>query len=132
LIISWDEFFMGVADLAAKRSKDPSMQVGACIANNSNRVTGVGYNGMPLGNDNFPWTRPEKHGYVIHAEVNAILNASETKDCRLYVLLYPCQECAKIIIQSGITEVIYKNENKYDSTIPQIMFSNCCIGVRCY
>ena len=123
--ISWDEFFMGAAMLCAKRSKDPNTQVGACIVNPENRIVSVGYNGFPAGCDDdvFPWERSgddrydTKYLYVCHAELNAILNARGTNltGNRLYVALFPCNECAKAIIQSGITEVIYLS-NKYAET----------------
>ena len=123
--ISWDEFFMGAAMLCAKRSKDPNTQVGACIVNSENRIVSVGYNGFPAGcdDDTFPWERSAedryntKYLYVCHAELNAILNARGTNltGNRLYVALFPCNECAKAIIQSGITEVIYLS-NKYKDT----------------
>lgn len=113
--ISWDEFFMGVAQLAAKRSRDTSTQVGACIVDN-HKILSTGYNGMPRTCDEagLPWDRDKewletKYPYVVHAELNAILNAPRTnlKDCALYVTLFPCCECAKAILQSGITEVHY-------------------------
>ena len=125
--ISWDEYFMGVAMLSAKRSKDPNTKVGACIVNENNRIVGIGYNGFPKGcsDDEFPWERQgnlldTKYPYVVHAEPNAILNSSgNLSGSRLYVTLFPCNECAKLVIQSGIKEVIYVS-NKYakeDSTI---------------
>ncbi len=123
--ISWDEYFMGVALLSAKRSKDPSTQVGACIVNADNRIVSVGYNGFPRGcsDEDFPWERDAdnqndtKYPFVCHAELNAILNASgrEMRGTRIYVALFPCNECAKAIIQAGITEVIYLS-NKYKNT----------------
>lgn len=123
--ISWDEYFMGVAMLASYRSKDPGTQVGACIVNEDNKIMSVGYNGFPRGcsDDEFPWEREAdretdtKYPYVCHAELNAILNAggNSLKDCRVYVALFPCNECAKAIIQSGIKEVIY-NSDKYADT----------------
>jgi len=121
--ISWDEYFMGVALLSAQRSKDPSTQVGACIVNAENRIVGVGYNGFPKGcsDDEFPWAREgsaleTKYTYVAHAELNAVLNATQNlSGCRIYVALFPCNECAKVIIQSGINEVIYLND-KYADT----------------
>ena len=108
--ISWDEYFMGVALLSAKRSKDPSTQVGACIVNEDKRIVGIGYNGFPRGCEDkiFPWEREgkfltTKYAYVVHAEVNAILNSSSNLNgATLYVSLFPCNECAKVIIQSGI------------------------------
>jgi dCMP deaminase len=122
--ISWDEYFMGIAMLSAKRSKDPSTQVGACIVDKDNKVVGIGYNGFPIGcsDDNLPWDRQSdeanqtKYPYVVHAEANAILNS--TKDlhgARIYVDLFPCNECAKLIIQSGIKEVVYLSD-KYKDT----------------
>lgn len=122
--ISWDEYFMGIAMLSAKRSKDPSTQVGACIVDKDNKVVGIGYNGFPIGcsDDNLPWERQAennndtKYPYVVHAEANAILNS--TKDlhgARIYVDLFPCNECAKLIIQSGIKEVVFLSD-KYRET----------------
>ena len=118
--ISWDEYFMGVASLSAMRSKDETSQVGACIVNQKNRIVGIGYNGFPIGCDDnaLPWEREgdfleTKYAYVVHAEPNAILNSSvDLENCRMYVTLFPCNECAKLIIQSGIKEVIYL-EDKY-------------------
>ena len=119
--LSWDEYFMGVALLSAQRSKDPSTQVGACIINEHRKIVGIGYNGLPLGcsDDEFPWHREgdyleTKYPYVCHAELNAILNkiSAELDRCTVYVTLFPCNECAKVIIQSGIREVIYL-ANKY-------------------
>ncbi len=120
--ISWDEYFMGLALLSAKRSKDPSTQVGACIVNKDNKVVGLGYNGLPRGcsDDDFPWDREgdfleTKYAYVVHAEANAILNAiSDLKGCRIYVALMPCNDCSKQIIQTGITEVIYMSDKYAD------------------
>ncbi len=122
--ISWDEYFMGVALLSAQRSKDPSTQVGACIVDENNKIVGIGYNGFPRGcsDDELPWARNATHinntkyPYVVHAEVNAILNS--TKDlngARIYVALFPCNECAKMIIQSGIKEIVYLSD-KYAET----------------
>lgn len=120
--ISWDEYFMGVALLASKRSKDPNTQVGACIVDRNNVILTTGYNGFPKGcsDDEFPWDREgenTKYPYVVHAELNAILNASgkDLKGARIYVDLFPCNECAKAIIQSGIKEVIYLSD-KYANT----------------
>lgn len=121
-IISWDEYFMGVAKLSAKRSKDPNTQVGCCIVNSDKRIVAVGYNGLPRNCDDsdFPWDCREgalqdtKYAYVVHAELNAILNATTSlAGCTLYVTLFPCNECMKSIIQSGIKEVVYE-DNKYD------------------
>ena len=123
--ISWDEYFMGVAMLAAMRSKDPGTQVGACIVSPENKILTVGYNGFPIGcsDDEFPWDREAedpydtKYQYVTHAEMNAILNfrGGRLDDARVYVTLFPCNECTKAIIQSGITEIIY-NCDKYADT----------------
>ncbi|MBQ6623384.1 MAG: dCMP deaminase family protein [Mogibacterium sp.] len=120
--ISWDEYFMGIALLAAKRSKDPSTQVGACIVDNANVILATGYNGFPKGcsDDEFPWDREgeiTKYPYVVHAELNAILNAQgkDLRNARIYVALFPCNECAKAIIQSGISEVVYLSD-KYADT----------------
>ena len=120
--ISWDEYFMGIAMLAARRSKDPNTQVGACIVSPDNIIISTGYNGMPKGcsDDEFPWAREgeqTKYPYVVHAELNAILNANgrDLRGSRLYVALFPCNECAKAIIQSGVKEVLYLSD-KYDGT----------------
>ena len=123
-VISWDQYFMGVAKLSAYRSKDPNTQVGACIVSADNKIVGVGYNGLPWGCEDslFPWGNREgdmidtKYPYVVHAELNAILNSIKTlKDCRIYVSLFPCNECAKAIIQSGIVEILYEDD-KYSGT----------------
>lgn len=118
--ISWDDYFMGIAMLSAQRSKDPSTQVGACIVNADNKIVGIGYNGFPKGcsDTNLPWTRDgddpllTKYPYVVHAEANAILNKNmeSLKNCKIYVDLFPCNECAKLIIQSGITHIIYQHD----------------------
>lgn len=122
--LSWDEYFMGIALLSSQRSKDPSTQVGACIVNDENKIMSVGYNGMPrfCSDDVFPWDNQgepldTKYVYVCHAELNAILNYSggSLKDCKVYTTLFPCNECAKAIIQSGIKEVIYMCD-KYKDT----------------
>ena len=120
--INWDEYFMGIAMLAARRSKDPSTQVGACIVSQDNIIISTGYNGMPQGcsDDEFPWDREgeeTKYPYVVHAELNAILNANgrDLRGSRLFVALFPCNECAKAIIQSGVKEVIYLSD-KYAHT----------------
>ncbi|MBE6536471.1 MAG: dCMP deaminase family protein [Ruminococcaceae bacterium] len=123
--INWDDYFMGVALLAAQRSKDPSTQVGACIVDETNRILSTGYNGFPKGcsDDDFPWNRNEAEGetkypFVVHAELNAILNnrGKSLADSKIYVALFPCHECAKAIIQAGITEVIYLSD-KYKDTV---------------
>ena len=126
--ISWDEYFMGVAMLASMRSKDPSTQVGACIVDGENHILSTGYNGFPCGcsDDEFPWEREggfceTKYPFVVHAELNAILNAhgKNLVGAKIYVSLFPCNECAKAIIQAGIREVVYLSD-KYeteDSTV---------------
>ena len=123
--ISWDEYFMGVALLASERSKDPSTQVGACIVDEDKRILSTGYNGFPQGcsDDEFPWNRDEKLGdtkyqFVVHAELNAILNArgKNLSGSTIYVALFPCHECAKAIIQSGVKEVVYLSD-KYNGTV---------------
>ena len=119
--ISWDEYFMSVAMLSAMRSKDPNTQVGACIVNQDRKIVGTGYNGFPIGcsDDELPWGREgnplqTKYPFVCHADLNAILNSisRDLRGCTLYVVMFPCNECAKAIIQSGIKEVIYR-DNKY-------------------
>ena len=133
---------MGVALLASQRSKDPSTQVGACIVNDDNRIMSVGYNGFPRGcsDDEFPWEREgetthTKYPYVCHAELNAILNAggNSLKGCRIYVALFPCNECAKAIIQAGIKTIVYDCD-KYADT-PAVIASKRMLdaaGVRYY
>lgn len=124
--LSWDEFFIGISKLAAGRSKDPNTQVGACIVGSDNRILSIGYNGAPnnFKDDKFPWEREgdeihTKYAYVCHAELNAILNyPGSRKDlagATIYVDLFPCNECAKAIIQSGISNVVYLSD-KYDGT----------------
>ncbi|XP_046665339.1 deoxycytidylate deaminase-like isoform X1 [Homalodisca vitripennis] len=133
--LEWPEYFMSVAFLAAKRSKDPCSQVGACIVNKQHKIVGTGYNGMPTGcsDDEFPWAKEcdskldSKYLYVCHAEMNAIVNKNSTdvRGCTIYVGLFPCNECAKIIIQSGITEVIYlsdKHAHKIETIAAKRMF----------
>lgn len=143
--LSWDEYFMGIAMLSAMRSKDPSTQVGACIVNRDKRILSMGYNGMPrcCSDDEFPWDRNEenplnsKYLYVCHAELNAILNCDRgnVRDCIVYTTLFPCNECAKAIIQSGISEVVYM-EDKYsdsDSVIAsKKMFDTAGVKYRLY
>ncbi len=123
--ISWDEYFMGVAFLAAQRSKDPSTQVGCCIVSQDNKILSMGYNGLPCGcsDDEFPWDKTEetpehwKYYYSTHSELNAILNyrGGSLEGAKLYVTLFPCNECAKAIIQSGIKTLIYADD-KYADT----------------
>ena len=125
--ISWDEYFMGVAYLSALRSKDPNTQVGACIVSDDNKILSMGYNGFPRGcsDDEFPWGKEHeqddpyqaKYFYATHSELNAILNyrGGSLEGSKLYVTLFPCNECAKAIIQSGIRPLIY-GEDKYGDT----------------
>ena len=117
---------MGVALLSAQRSKDPSTQVGACIVNDKNKIVGAGYNGLPTGcdDDEFPWNKSgdflnTKYPYICHAELNAILNniGMDLKGCKIYTALFPCNECSKAIIQSGITEVIYLSDKYHGNDI---------------
>ena len=122
--ISWDEYFMGVAKLSALRSKDPNTQVGACIVSEDNKILSMGYNGLPRGcsDDEFPWEREgdpleNKYFYTTHSELNAILNyrGGSLDGATMYVTLFPCNECAKAIIQSGIRRLVYDSD-KYDGT----------------
>lgn len=122
--ISWDEYFMGIAHLSAMRSKDPNTQVGACIVSKENKILSMGYNGFPNGcdDDEFPWERDgdladSKYAYVTHSELNAILNyrGGSLEGTKIYVTLFPCNECAKAIIQAGIKELVYADD-KYDKT----------------
>ena len=123
--ITWDEYFMGVAHLAGMRSKDPNSQVGACIVSRDNKILSIGYNGFPRGcsDDVFPWSREAqgldaKYVYVVHSELNAILNdrGGSLEGAKMYVTLFPCNECAKAIIQAGISELIY-DDDKYADTV---------------
>jgi len=141
--ITWDEYFMGIAKLAAQRSKDPNTQVGACIVNDAHKIVSVGYNGMPTGvaDEDMPWEREgdylnTKYPFVCHAELNAILNsATDLHGCTLYVTLFPCNECAKAVIQTGIKKVIYE-QDKYataDNTkASKIMFKKCGVKISQY
>lgn len=133
---------MGVALLSAKRSKDPSTQVGACIVNNKNKIVGAGYNGLPIGchDDDFPWDKEgpfleTKYPYVCHAELNAILNniGMDLHGCKIYTALFPCNECTKAIIQSGIQEVIYLSDKYADNDVfkaSKIMLDTAGISYR--
>ena len=143
--ISWDEYFMGIAILSAQRSKDSNTQVGACIVNEEKKIVSVGYNGMPTGCDDdlMPWEREgessldTKYPFVCHAELNAILNSSisRLKNCTLYVTLFPCNECAKAIIQAGIKRVVYY-ENKYSESesvkASVMLFERCGVAFESY
>ena len=142
--LSWDEYFMGIAVLSAKRSKDPSTQVGACIVNKDKRIISVGYNGMPrcCSDDEFPWDKNEnpldsKYLYVCHSELNAILNCDRgnVRDCICYTTLFPCNECAKAIIQSGMSEVVYMEDKYADSNsviASKKMFDTAGVKYRLY
>ena len=122
---SWDETFMQIAKIIAKRSKDPNTQTGACIVDQNNIIIGVGYNGFPRGcsDDKLPWGRDgefcnKKYAYVVHAEANALMNTNNNpKNAKLYCTLFPCNECAKHIIQSGIKEIIYESDKYHDDEI---------------
>lgn len=143
--LSWDEFFIGIAKLSAGRSKDPSTQVGACIVSKENRILSIGYNGTPnhFDDDEFPWNREGNHinetkyPYVCHAELNAILNyAGSRRDLigsKIYVDLFPCNECAKAIIQAGISEVVYLSD-KYAGTdendASKFLLDHCGVAYR--
>ncbi|KAL8159219.1 hypothetical protein V2J09_000756 [Rumex salicifolius] len=125
--VSWDDYFMAIAFLSAQRSKDPNRQVGACLVSQNGVILGIGYNGFPRGcsDDKLPWSKKSKSGdpletkypYVCHAEVNAILNTNHASAAgqKLYVTMFPCNECAKIIIQSGVSEVIYFVEKRIEN-----------------
>ncbi len=142
--LSWDEYFMGIACLSAMRSKDPSTQVGACIVNSDNRILSMGYNGMPrcCSDDEYPWDRDaeplnSKYLYVCHAELNAILNCATggVRGCTVYTTLFPCNECAKAIIQSGIAEVVYMADKYADSDsvlASKRMFDTAGVKYRLY
>ena len=128
--ISWDEYFMGVAMLSGMRSKDPNTQVGACIVSPDHKILSMGYNGLPIGcsDDDFPWAREgdpleNKYFYTTHSELNAILNylGGSLEGATIYVTLFPCNECAKAIIQSGIKRIVYDSD-KYD-TQPNVIAS---------
>ena len=124
-VVQWDDYFMAIAFLSSMRSKDPNTQVGACIVNADKRIVGIGYNGFPRGcsDDELPWAIESedpldtKYPFVCHAEMNAILNknSSDVKGCSIYTALFPCNECTKLIIQSGITEVVYLSDKYHDS-----------------
>jgi len=142
--LSWDEYFMGIATLSAMRSKDPSTQVGACIVNEDKRILSMGYNGMPrcCSDDEYPWDKNDsaldsKYLYVCHAEFNAILNCAvgSVKGCTVYTTLFPCNECAKAIIQSGIKEVVYMSDKYADSDsviAAKRMFTTAGVKFRLY
>ena len=149
--LSWDEYFMSIAKLSAMRSKDPSTQVGACIVSDDNRILSIGYNGAPNGfnDDVFPWERNgdmlnTKYAFVCHGEMNAILNyrgsRKELEGAKIYVDLFPCNECAKLIVQAGIKEVLYLSDKfktkegnleETDSVkASKLMFKECGVNIR--
>jgi dCMP deaminase len=143
--LSWDDYFMAISFLTAQRSKDPNTQVGACIVDADKRIVGLGYNGFPAGcsDDDLPWARQgsselhKKYLYVCHAEVNAILNkcSADVKGAVLYVALFPCNDCAKMIIQAGIREVVYMSDRYHDSDAcraSRIMFKMAGVALRNY
>lgn len=121
-VISWGEYFMGIALFSGKRSKDPNTQLGCCIVSPDNVIMSIGYNGFPrgCGDDQLPWGRTgslceTKYPYVVHAELNAILNSNrDLRGCKLYVGMHPCNECTKAIIQSGIKEVYYLSDKYHN------------------
>ncbi len=142
--LSWDEYFMGIAQLSGLRSKDPNTQVGACIVGTDNRILSIGYNGAPNGfkDDYFPWDREgdpleTKYLYVVHAERNAILNyrgsRRDLEGSKIYVDLFPCNECAKEIIQSGVKEVVYLSDKYADTKetiVAKRLFDQCGVSYR--
>lgn len=139
--ISWDEYFMSIAKLASMRSKDPNSQVGACIVSQDNKILSMGYNGFPVGcsDEAFPWAREgdpldTKYLYVVHSELNAILNyRGSLEGAKLYVSLFPCNECAKAIIQCGIKTIVYEDDKYHDtpSTVASRRMLDAA-GVRYY
>lgn len=141
--IGWDEYFMGIALLSANRSKDPNTQVGACIVSNDNRILSIGYNGAPRGlhDDIMKWDREgditeSKYAYVCHGELNAILNyRGNLEGSKIYVGLFPCNECAKAIIQAGIKEIIYKDDKYADTDlikVSKMMLDTCGVKYKKY
>ena len=139
--LSWDEYFMGIAYLSAMRSKDPSTQVGACIIDEDKKIIGIGYNGFPIGSndDEMPWNKEgefldTKYPYVVHAELNAILNSIKSlKNCIIYVTHFPCNECAKAIVQSGIKKVIYfsdKHKDKDSTKASRRILENAGLNIK--
>ena len=143
-IIGWDSYFMGVASLAAQRSKDPNTQVGACIVSTDKKILSTGYNGAPNGypDENINWNRTgnfinTKYAYICHAELNAILNNNglNLKNSIMYVDLFPCNECAKAIIQCGIKEIVYRSDKYADKDMYKVakkLFNTCGVIYRQY
>jgi dCMP deaminase len=143
--LSWDDYFMAISFLSAMRSKDPNTQVGACIVDSNKCIIGIGYNGFPRGcsDETLPWARNgdcelhKKYPYVVHAEVNAILNkcSANVRGASIYVALFPCNECSKVIIQSGIKEVVYLKDTYHDTEAcraSRIMFQMAGVKLRQY
>ncbi len=140
--ITWDQYFMGLAVLSSERAKDPKRRVGACIVNEDHKVLSIGYNGAPIGfsDDKIPWRKEgqfkeTKFPYICHAELNAILNYhGDLRNSKLYITYFPCNECAKAIIQSGIKEIIYLEKPKNDETVEvaEIMLKECGIAYYPY
>ncbi|XP_071086908.1 deoxycytidylate deaminase-like [Haliotis cracherodii] len=144
--LDWEEYFMAIAFLSGMRSKDPVTQVGACIVNSKKRIVGTGYNGMPnnCSDTLLPWNKKDtasqlgtKYYYVCHAEMNAVINkfTADLEDCTMYVCLFPCNECAKIIIQSGIKTVVYYSDKKHDKEevkAAKILFEEARVETREY
>lgn len=125
--LSWDESFMHIADVMSQRSKDPNTQSGSIIVDSNGVIVGLGYNGFPRGiaDEDLPWEREggfldTKYAYVVHSEENAIYNSNKPTDgCKIYCTMFPCNECAKTLIQSGIKEIIYNNDQYHDTEIWQ-------------
>lgn len=144
--LNWDETFMSLAKVIAMRSKDPATQVGAVIVDENNHILSLGYNGAPIGfkDQSFPWSKvgselDTKYMFVCHAEMNAISNydgnKEKLKNAKVYVTLFPCNECAKLIIQNGIKEVIYGCDKHADSNsvmASKIMFNKCGVAIHQY
>jgi dCMP deaminase len=143
--ISWNDYFMGIADLSAQRSKDPKTQVGACIIDpETKHILSIGYNGLPHGfnDDDFDWNTSKedfltnKNSYVVHAEANAILNATRSLEgSTMYVTMFPCNECAKLIVQSRIKKVVYRNDkflHKDEGKVSMVIFNNANVEVEAY
>lgn len=143
-IVSLDSIFMSCARIMATRSKDPSTQVGACIVGTDNRMLTMGYNGTPKGwkDSEFPWGKNyadiakefEKYGSVVHAEANAIANykgmTGDLKDATIYVTLFPCSNCAKLLVQFGVKKVIYYSDmykDTEDNRVAKRIFEYCGI-----
>lgn len=139
--ITWEAYFMGLALLSAQRSKDPKRQVGACIVDQNNKVLSIGYNGAPTGfsDDLLPWQKEgsfvdTKYAYICHAELNAILNFhGDLRGSKLYVTYFPCNECAKAIIQAGIQEIVYlEDKNSEETLVAKKLFDTCGVTYRPY